>query len=150
MAEEIDSQVVEFTNKILELGGWDLEAEGESDSGALTVQIQGDDVSLLLARNAELLDAMEYICNRVFGRSTGMDSRIVLDSGNYRARREKELQLMAAKAAEKVKASRVPFSFDPMSPNERRIIHTALLDDNTVKTESRGDGIDRKVVIYPA
>jgi spoIIIJ-associated protein len=74
----------------------------------------------------------------------------VLDSGNYRARREKELRLMAEKAAERVRTTRIPFSFDPMSPNERRIVHLALGEDQSVKTESRGNGVDRKVTIYPA
>ncbi|HEY6330740.1 MAG TPA: R3H domain-containing nucleic acid-binding protein, partial [Blastocatellia bacterium] len=83
-------------------------------------------------------------------RETGRDGRIVFDSGSYRSRREKELQLMAAKAAERVRASRVPFSFDSMSPNERRIVHTALIEDKSVRTESKGDGIDRKVIVYPA
>jgi spoIIIJ-associated protein len=57
---------------------------------------------------------------------------------------------MAEKAAERVRTTRIPFSFDPMSPNERRIIHLALGEDQTVKTESRGNGVDRKVTIYPA
>jgi len=161
MADDLDSRIVEFTNKVLRLGGWDLEAKieaspedelasDEDGDQKLTVQVQGSDVSLLLGRNAELLDALEYLSNRVFAREAGKDGRIVFDSGRYRSRREKELQLMAAKAAERVKTTRIPFTFDAMSPNERRIIHTALLEDKSIRTESKGDGIDRKVVIYPA
>lgn len=159
MEDGIDSRVVEFTNNLLKLGGWALKAsasgqnhadsDGDSDQ-PLTVQITGEDVPLLLGRNAELLDALEYLSNRVFARETGRDGRIVFDSGSYRSRREKELQLMAAKAAERVRTSRNPFSFDAMSPNERRIIHTALIEDKSVRTESKGDGIDRKVIVYPA
>ncbi|PYP84215.1 MAG: hypothetical protein DMF61_20790 [Blastocatellia bacterium AA13] len=81
---------------------------------------------------------------------SGLDSRIVVDSGSYRAGREKELQLMAVKAAERVRTSRIPFSFDPMTPNERRIVHLALSEDSTVRTESQGGGVDRKVTIFPA
>jgi len=150
MEEDLEPRVVEFTNGLLELGGFDLTASAEDGDDGLKVQISGADVALLLGHNAELLDAMEYLCNRVFLRETGHESRIVLDSGNYRARREKELRLMAEKAAERVRTSRIPFSFDPMSPNERRIIHLALGEDQTVKTESRGNGVDRKVTIYPA
>jgi spoIIIJ-associated protein len=162
MSEGLESRIIEFTNRVLRLGGWDLEAEIEAPVAAdagdgadagdqkLTVQVRGDDVSLLLGRNAELLDALEYVSNRAFAREAGRDGRIVFDSGSYRSRREKELQLMAAKAAERVRTSRTPFTFDPMSPNERRIIHTALIEDKTIRTESKGDGIDRKVVIYPA
>jgi spoIIIJ-associated protein len=150
MEEDLEPRVVEFTNGLLELGGFDLTASAEDGDDGLKVQISGADVALLLGHNAELLDAMEYLCNRVFLRETGHESRIVLDSGNYRARREKELRLMAEKAAERVRTTRIPFSFDPMSPNERRIIHLALGEDQTVKTESRGNGVDRKVTIYPA
>ncbi|HWX42213.1 MAG TPA: R3H domain-containing nucleic acid-binding protein [Blastocatellia bacterium] len=150
MEEDLEPRVVEFTNGLLELGGFDLTASAEDGDDGLKVQISGADVALLLGHNAELLDAMEYLCNRVFLRETGHESRIVLDSGNYRARREKELRLMAEKAAERVRTSRIPFSFDPMSPNERRIIHLALGEDQSVKTESRGNGVDRKVTIYPA
>jgi spoIIIJ-associated protein len=150
MEEDLEPRVVEFTNGLLELGGFDLTASAEDGDDGLKVQISGADVALLLGHNAELLDAMEYLCNRVFLRETGHESRIVLDSGNYRARREKELRLMAEKAAERVRTTRIPFSFDPMSPNERRIIHLALGEDQAVKTESRGNGVDRKVTIYPA
>jgi spoIIIJ-associated protein len=150
MEEDLEPRVVEFTNGLLELGGFDLTASAEDGDDGLKVQISGADVALLLGHNAELLDAMEYLCNRVFLRETGHESRIVLDSGNYRARREKELRLMAEKAAERVRSTRIPFSFDPMSPNERRIIHLALGEDQSVKTESRGNGVDRKVTIYPA
>jgi spoIIIJ-associated protein len=146
---DIGEEVVDFTNQILSAGGFDLTAEVESSEDGFKVQIRGDDVAVLLARNAEMLDAIEYVCNRIFNREPGHDNRIVFDSGNYRARREKELRLMAEKAAEKVRTSHVPFSFDPMSPNERRIIHLALVSDDTVRTESLGDGIDRKVTIYP-
>src|SRR5260370_33333645 len=145
MQHDIEAQVIDFTNRILSAGGFDLTAEAEPAETAFKVQIRGDDVSVLLARNAEMLDAIEYVCNRIFNREPGHDSRIIFDSGTYRARREKELRLMAEKAAEKVRTSHTPFGFDPMSPNERRIVHLALVGDDTVRTESLGDGIDRKV-----
>lgn len=148
MLRDIEAEVIDFTNQMLRAGGFDLTAEAESAESGFKVQIRGDDVAVLLARNAEMLDAIEYVCNRIFNREPGHDNRIVFDSGSYRARREKELRLMAEKAAEKVRTSHVPFSFDPMSPNERRIIHLALAGDDTVRTESLGDGIDRKVTIY--
>ena len=78
------------------------------------------------------------------------DAKLVFDSGNYRALREQELRLMAEKAAERVRSSHSAFTFDPMSPSERRIIHLALVNDRTVRTESVGDGADRKVKVVPA
>ena len=144
-----NQSIVEFTNKVLKLSGFDLEASAEQTEEGFKVQVRGDDVALLLGHNAELLDALEYLGNRVLTRAKGEETRVLFDSGNYRSRREKELRLMAEKAAEKVRTARKPFSFDPMSPNERRIIHLALADDASVKTESQGGGLDRKVTIYP-
>jgi len=148
MSEAIDL-VVDFTNQVLAASGLDLKAVVQSDQQGPQIQVRGEDVALLLGRNAELLDALEYLGNRVYARSSGDETRLVFDSGGYRARREKELRLMAEKAAEKVRASRIPFSFDPMTPNERRLVHLALADDATVTTESEGNGENRKVTVRP-
>jgi spoIIIJ-associated protein len=149
MSEEDISLVVEFTNQVLGSSGLDLSAVADRGEDGFKVQVQGDDVALLLGHKAELLDALEYLANRVFARSSGEEGRLVFDSGGYRARREKELRLMAEKAAEKVRLSRIPFSFDPMTPNELRIIHLALSNDASVTTESQGNGENRKVTIRP-
>jgi spoIIIJ-associated protein len=149
MSEEDLNSVVEFTNRILELSGLNLRASLETREAEARIQVRGDDVSMLLGHNAELLDTLEYLGNRLHTKQTGEESRIVFDSGNYRARREKELQLMAEKAAERVRSSRVPFIFDAMNPHER-IIHLTLAQDSTVRTESQGSGENRKVTVYPA
>jgi spoIIIJ-associated protein len=148
MPQDVEKRVCGFINQILELGGFDLKATPEPTE-CFKVQVRGRDVALLLARNAELLDALEYLGNRICARRPETKSKIIFDCGNYRARREKELRLMAEKAAERVCATRIPFSFDPLSPNERRIIHLALASNKAVRTESQGEGFDRKVVIYP-
>lgn len=149
MSEEDLKLVVDFTNQVLELADLDLNAGAEETDDGMKVQVRGSDVALLLGHNAELLDALEYLGNRVLARSSGEDSRLVFDSSGYRARREKELYLMAEKAAEKVKSSRIPFTFDPMTPNERRILHLALANDTSVTTESQGNGENRKVTVRP-
>lgn len=150
MSEEDVNLVVEFTNQVLGSSGLDLKAGADRTDDGLKIQVRGEDVALLLGHNAELLDALEYLGNRVLARASGDEARLVFDSSGYRARREKELRLMAEKAAEKVRLSRIPFSFDPMTPNERRIIHLTLANDTTVTTESLGNGENRKVTIRPA
>src|SRR5882724_1638311 len=132
MSEEDVNLVVDFTNQVLGTSGLDLKARADQNEEGLRIQVEGEDVALLLGHNAELLDALEYLGNRVSARLSGEDGRIVFDSGNYRARREKELRLMAEKAAEKVRSTHVPFSFDPMTANERRIIHLTLSEDSSV------------------
>jgi spoIIIJ-associated protein len=149
MSEENVNLVVDFTNQILKSSGLDLRAHASRSEDGVGIEVSGDDVALLLGHNAELLDALEYLGNRVLARAAGEDTRLVFDSGNYRARRERELRLMSEKAAEKVRVSRIPFTFDPMTPNERRIIHLALAEDDTVTSESQGSGENRKVTIRP-
>lgn len=149
MSQEDVNMVVDFTNRVLGSSGLDLEAIAESSGDGFEIQVRGDDVALLLGHNAELLDALEYLGNRILARSSGDESKVVFDSDGYRARREKELRLMAEKAAERVRTSRIPFTFDPMTPNERRIVHLALADDGSVTTESQGNGENRKVTVRP-
>jgi spoIIIJ-associated protein len=143
MKDEIQA----FVDTMTEAAGFDLTAvvEAYGEPGDYRVVLAGDDRGLLLSRGAELLDAIEYVTNRAFGKQMKHDAKIVFDCGNYRKMREQELRLMAVKAAERVRDTRQPFTFEAMSPSERRIIHVALADDATVKTESVGDGSDRKV-----
>lgn len=149
MSQEDVNLVVDFTNRVLGSSGLDLKASAEHADVGVQIQVRGDDVAALLGRNAELLDALEYLGNRILARTSGDESKVVFDSGGYRARREKELRLMAEKAAERVRTSRIPFTFDPMTPNERRIVHLALAEDASVMTESQGNGENRKVTVRP-
>lgn len=147
MKEEIQA----FVDRINASAGFELEAVVEENGeGDFRVVLNGEDRGLLLGRGAELLDAVEYITNRAFGKQMRHDAKIVFDSGNYRGLREQELRLMAEKAAERVRSSRAAFTFEPMTPSERRIIHLALVDDTSVRTESVGDGAERKVKVVPA
>jgi spoIIIJ-associated protein len=150
MSQEDVNMVVDFTNRVLDSSGLDLEAIAKDSEDGLSIEVRGDDVALLLGHNAELLDALEYLGNRILARSSGDESKVVFDSSGYRARRERELRLMADKAAERVRTSRIPFTFDPMTPNERRIVHLALAEDPSVTTESQGNGENRKVTVRPA
>ena len=145
-------EILEFVETMTDAAGFDLETTVESfgEPGDYRVVLSGDDRSLLLSRGAELLDAIEYVTNRAFGKQMKHDAKIVFDCGNYRKMREQELRLMAVKAAERVRETRQPFAFEAMSPSERRIIHVALAEDATVRTESVGDGSDRKVRVVKA
>ena len=145
-------EIRDFVERLNEAAGFEIDVtveESNADSGDYRVVLSGPDRGLLLGRTAELLDAIEYVTNRAFGKQMRHDAKIVFDSGNYRAMRERELQLMAQAAADRVRSSRASFTFEPMTPSERRIIHLALVEDASVRTESTGDGLDRKVKILP-
>jgi len=114
------------------------------------VQFSGRDQELLLERNAELLQALEYLAQRWLRLDPKTYDHLRFDSGDYRAMRLEELKLSARVAAERVVSSRQPFRFNPMSSRERRVIHLALKDTPGVRTSSEGTGSRRQVVVYPA
>ena len=116
----------------------------------VTGEFSGSDAGLLLMRGAELLEALEDLAVRVLRLPPTERDRIAFDCLDYRALRLGELQLTAETAAETVRSSGEPFSLNPMSSRERRIIHLSLKENPAVRTESQGFGPYRKVVIFPA
>ncbi len=147
----LKTQVQKFVEELINYSSLDLRASiSENEDNDVLVEFQGFDLPLLLGHSAELLDAMQYITRRVFAGEVADGAQIDFDASGYREARHHELELMAQKAAEKVKTSRVPFVFDPMNAQDRRIIHNALVDLTGVRTESEGDGQMRRVKILPA
>ncbi len=136
----------EFLNLFIRSSRLKLSFEVKKKDAQVEVNFTGEDRPILLARSAAVLQALEFLCHRMFERE-GL--RIILDSDGYRSVRAEELQLMAVTAAENVKRLGEPFSLNPMSPEERRIVHLAIADDEAVRTESEGYGENRKVVIHP-
>ena len=116
----------------------------------VVVKFSGRDVELLLANKAELLLALEQLTMEMLRMTQYEHSLLQFDANDYRALRIEELRLSALTAAEKVKKSHLPFTFSPMNSRERRIIHLALRNEKSVRSESAGMGPNRQVVVYPA
>jgi spoIIIJ-associated protein len=133
-----------------EVRSQDSEAEAEIENPEVLVLFRGRDQELLLERNAELLKALEYIALRWLRLDPHYYDRVRFDSGDYRALRLEELKLSARVAAERVRETRQPFRFNPLSARERRIIHLVLKDEPGVRTASEGAGEERQVVVHPA
>jgi spoIIIJ-associated protein len=149
--EGLKSKVEGFVKDLIDKSSLDLKVDvAEPELANIEVSFQGFDLPLLLAHNAELLDALQYVARRAFADAVAGGLQIDFDAGGYRDARRKELELMALKAAERVRVSRVPFVFDPMNAQDRRIIHTALVDIEGIKTESEGEGQMRRVKVIPA
>jgi spoIIIJ-associated protein len=125
-------------------------AEDELEAPEFVVDFTGPDVDLLLEKNGSLLDAFEYVVLRAARLEEDLFGRITLDAKDWRRLRAEELKLMAQIAAERVIETGDPFTLQPMSPRERRIVHLALRDLPAVRTASEGSGSERKVVIHPA
>ncbi len=124
--------------------------EDEVETPDIVVKFTGPDVDLLLSNRAELLLALEHVTMEMLRMPSDDHSRISFDANDYRLLRIEELRLSAMTAAEKVKRTGVPFRFNPMNSRERRVIHLALRNETTVRSESLGSGPQRQVVVYPA
>lgn len=146
---EASQQAAEFLGNVFEQTGLELRVEVKQGIAGDVLDIEGDDAELLQAQTGELLEALQHLVNQVFGRSLGAGERLVCDVNGFRATREAELQAMANLAASRVRQTGMPFTFQPMSANERRIIHLTLADSTDLFTESIGEGADRKLRIGP-
>lgn len=127
------------------------DAEGdETDEEPLTLNIRTSDqhlLGLLIGRRGETLAALQLIVNLIVAKQAGHRDYITVDAEGYRARRESNLRDMAQRIASQVVKSGMPVPLEAMSPAERRIIHMALADHAQVRTESTGEGDQRRVVI---
>jgi spoIIIJ-associated protein len=108
------------------------------------------DAGLLIGKQGQTLDALQYLVTKMVAKQTRGKVRIAIDVEAYRARHNEALALLAQKYGEKVKRSGRPITLNPMNPYDRRIVHLALQGDKNLKTISRGEGLYKKVVISPA
>lgn len=123
--------------------------ESSGDQPMILIDIKGDDLSYLIGRHSETLNAFQYITSLIVGRELGHWIPMMIDVQGYRERREKQLRQMATRMASQVIKSGRRISLEPMPGTERRIIHLILRDRDDVYTESVGEEPNRKVVIYP-
>lgn len=122
--------------------------DGENKS--VMVRFSGEDEEVLLARNGELLLALEYLAHRWLHLPPALHDGVQFECGDFRATRLDELKLSARVAAQRVRETGQPFPFNPMSSRDRRTIHLELNGAPGVRTISEGSGDYRHLVIYPA
>jgi len=109
------------------------------------VRIDSDSAAILIGKKGKNLDALQLLANVYAGRLGREDLRIILDSENYRIRREEAIVKMAYEVAERVRSTRNSVLLEPMNPFERRIVHTTLNDIVDIDTKSEGDGLYKQV-----
>jgi spoIIIJ-associated protein len=116
---------------------------------AILVDITGKDLSVLIGKRSETLNALQYIARLIVSKELGDNITLVIDVEGYRTRRERQLRQLAHRIAEQAVKTGRKQTLEPMPPNERRIIHMELRDDAHVTTESFGEEPHRKVTIIP-
>jgi spoIIIJ-associated protein len=140
-------QAQDFLNAVLNGAGLNLHASGRETADGCLLNIDGADTSFLLSEGGELLEALQHLVNQAYGRALPKGERIVCDVEDFRATREAELRAMARHAAERVRATGGVFTFGPMTSNERRVIHLALVGEVDLQTESIGEGSARRLKV---
>jgi len=129
---------------------FDCQVKALETDDTIILNISGDESGLLIGRRGQNLDALQYILNKAVNRSETDRKMIVVDSEEYRQRRKESLLSMAERIRDKVKKTQKPLSLAHMNAHDRRIIHLALQEDDTLVTKSRGEGEFRKVIVLPA
>ena len=114
----------------------------------LGLKIDSEYSSILIGKKGKNLDALQLLANIYAGRQGHEDIRIILDSENYRIRREESLVRLAYTVADRVRESRTSILLEPMNPFDRRLIHTTLNDITDVETKSEGEGLYKQVRVY--
>ena len=149
---KVEDSTIEVVKQFLKdtLAAMDMTVEitaGVDEEGALSVNMEGENMGILIGKRGQTLDSLQYLANRVANKNQDGYVRVKLDTENYRARRKDTLEHLAKNIAYKVKKTRRPVSLEPMNPYERRIIHAALQSDPRVTTHSEGEEPYRKVVV---
>lgn len=140
----------DLLERLLELMGEKATVSGEQDEeDRISLTIDAEDAGLLIGKQGQTLEALQYLVGKMLSHHSRRKVRVVVDIESYRARQQEALTQLALKSGEKAKKSGKPVTLNPMNPHDRRIIHLALQGDKEVKTMSRGEGLYKKVVVYP-
>ena len=147
-------RAVDFVRMLLVKMQVDAEAilapdDGEGSADEIRIDIEGPDAGRVIGKRGSVLEAIQYLTTRVVHRPGDARRHVQVDAEGYRARHEDQLAEMAQKLGQRVATEGKVITFDPMSARDRRIVHVALKDVTGVRTESHGEGPERRVQIIP-
>lgn len=147
---EFAADYLEELLDILELDG-DLDIDVENGRATVSIVADGNSRGLrrLVGDDGDVLEALQELTRLAVQTKSGDRSRLMLDIAGFRANRKRELETLAAGAVEQVRSGGEPVKLDPMSPFERKVVHDVVADSG-LRSESEGEGPDRRVVIHPA
>lgn len=143
-------QAQEILEQLLEKMDEPGKVAGRQEEDRIILNIETADAGLLIGKQGQTLEAMQYLLTKILAKKSRRKVRITIDVESYRARHNDALVQLALKNGDKVKRSGKPVTLNPMNPHDRRIVHLTLQTDKELKTLSRGEGLYKKVIIYPA
>lgn len=139
-----------FLKQMIEDMGIDCDIESRTEGNMIKFNImcsEESDIGIIIGKRGETLDSLQYIVNLVTNRNSYTYIRVILDCNQYRSKRERSLQKLARRLADKAVQTGRDIKLEPMNPYERRIIHTYLQNDEKVNTFSQGNEPNRRVII---
>ena len=140
---------VDYLSPIFTLMGVENFTFSAVKKGAATIlKVSGEHMGALIGRRGETMESLSYLASLVVNRMEGPYVKLGLDVGGYRNKREDDLSALARRIADRVIRTGCFYEMEPMNPYERHIIHTAIAGMEGVRSESKGEGRDRRVVIY--
>lgn len=148
VAKEVVAELLEKMHVTAQVTTKYVPPSDDHDRKMVMVEIQGRDLSILIGRRSETLNALQYITSLIVAKEHGEWIPLMIDVQGYRERRERQLRVLARRMAEQVVHTKRRLNLEPMPANERRVIHLELRDHELVSTESVGEEPNRKVTIF--
>ena len=142
-----DHAAIDFLTEITEKMGLDLDITAKAGEESLYVDIKGKDSGTVIGKRGQTLDAIQYLTSLVVNKDEDKYTRVVVDAENYREKRERTLEQLANRLADKVVKTKKPVRLEPMNPYERKVIHATLQSNPNVTTKSEGEEPYRRVII---
>jgi spoIIIJ-associated protein len=146
---DFEQKLIDFVEGLIERMGYGGKVSVLfREERKIGLKIESDYSSILIGKKGKNLDALQLLANIYAGRQGREDIRVILDSENYRIRREESLVRLAYTVADRVRENRGSILLEPMNPFDRRLIHTTLNDIADVETKSEGEGLYKQVRVY--
>ena len=145
---KVSAAVDYLTEVVAHMGVKNASFRAVQKGEATIIKVDGDNLGVLIGRRGETMESLSYLASLVANRMEGDYVKLGLDVAGYRGKREQDLTALAQRIGEKVRRTGRAFAMEPMNPYERRIIHSAITAMEGLRSESRGEGKDRRVVIY--
>ena len=130
---------------------YDLNVEESNGIKYIKISFNGENLGYLIGNHGKHLESLQYVFSMILRKKfeEGMEYRVLMDVGGYKEERNKKIERMALQKADDARILGEPIELEPMSPSDRRVVHMALQVFDDVKTESVGEGNDRRVKIIP-
>jgi spoIIIJ-associated protein len=150
--EDIVKKELEALVKLVDIGSeYSIDIDKGDEVSYINISFEGDDLGYLIGNHGKHLDSLQYVFSLILRKKLPEDSnyRVIIDVGGYKEERNKKIESLAMQKADDARILGEEVELTPMSPSDRRVVHMTLQVFDDIKTESTGEGRDRRVKIIP-